>query len=36
MKFKLSFWRVVFIVIMGLGLYSTLFAFSMAWARLPT
>ncbi len=27
MKFKLSFWRVLFIVIMGLGLYSTVIRF---------
>ncbi len=27
MKFKLSFWRVLFIVIMGLGLYSTFIRF---------
>src|SRR5579859_2614376 len=27
MKFKLTFWRVVFIVIMGLGLYSTVIRF---------
>jgi len=27
MKFKLTFWRVVFIVIMGLGLYSTIVRF---------
>src|SRR5450756_479319 len=27
MKFKLTFWRVVFIVIMGLGLYSAFIRF---------
>ena len=27
MSFKLTFWKVVFIVIMGLGLYSTVIRF---------